>query len=45
MTFFLFAVAFGQEPTGDNVRFDLDGNSKIDFDDFFLFAGAFGKDV
>ena len=43
--FFLFAVAFGQEPTGDNVRFDLDGNNKIDFDDFFLFAGAFGKDV
>ena len=43
--FFLFAVAFGQEPTGDNVRFDLDGNAKIDFDDFFLFAGAFGKDV
>ncbi len=41
--FFLFAVAFGQEPTGDNVRFDLDGNAKIDFDDFFLFAGAFGK--
>ena len=41
--FFLFAVAFGQEPTGDNIRFGLDGNGKIDFDDFFLFAGAFEK--
>jgi hypothetical protein len=24
---------------------DFDGNGRVDLDDFFLFAGAFGKDV
>ena len=40
--FFLFARAFGQRATGDNVRFDLDRSGEVDFEDFFLFARAFG---
>ena len=35
-------TAFGSPATGDNKRFDLDGDGSIGFGDFFLLAASFG---
>ncbi|OGG48052.1 MAG: hypothetical protein A3F84_22520 [Candidatus Handelsmanbacteria bacterium RIFCSPLOWO2_12_FULL_64_10] len=41
--FFLFAAAFGQKATGENMKFDLDGSGEVGLNDFFLFADRFGQ--
>lgn len=41
----MFADAFGKQErqAGYDPKFDLSGNKRIDFDDFFIFADDFGK--
>src|SRR3989338_4589176 len=39
--FLLFAGDFGKTVTAENRKFDLNSDSKIDYDDFFIFSDAF----